>query len=232
MNRSQILHTLAIASSILLLIATAMSFTYPGPDRVLGEAQRLFYIHLGAFYAAFATFGAAVIAGVAFLRTGRVGWDYLGHACIETGLGLATITITTGSILANHLWGQYWTWDPRLTSVAVLWLTYAAYFFLRAGIEDAGRQRRFAAVYGVLAFGSVVLTMATIRLRSDLTGSAVIGPSVGGEWFGFSPRMARTLGINVVAYGLVAWTLVWLRVRLLARQAALQARKWRVLENA
>ena len=61
---------------------------------------------------------------------------------------LATIS---GAVFAQVVWGVFWNWDPRQTSILVLLLIYAAYFALRSAIDDHERRRRFAAVYNLFA---------------------------------------------------------------------------------
>jgi heme exporter protein C len=57
----------------------------------------------------------------------------------------------TGSIFAEVVWGTFWNWDPRETSILVLLLIYAAYFALRSSVDDSERRRRLAAVYNIFA---------------------------------------------------------------------------------
>src|SRR5262249_21020265 len=61
------------------------------------------------------------------------------------------LATTTGAIFAQIVWGVFWNWDPRETSILVLLLIYAAYFALRSAIDDVDRKRRLAAVYNLFA---------------------------------------------------------------------------------
>ena len=125
-KRTRILMGLTYAALALFVLAMLMDFFYVGPERTQGEAQRIFYVHLGSFLGSFLSFGATVVAGIAYLRTRNAKWDTLGLASVEIGLGFATITIVTGMAWARPIWNTWWTWDPRLTSVAIMWLAYAA----------------------------------------------------------------------------------------------------------
>ena len=234
-SRNTMLRGLTYASIFLFIAATMMSFTYPGAEQSMGEVQRIFYIHLGSFFGSFVAFSGAVIAGISYLRTRDTKWDYLGLASVEVGLGLALMNIVTGAVWAHPTWGTYWTWDPRLTSVAVMWLTYAAYLFLRSAIEDPQQKRRFAAVYGILAFSSVVLTIVIIRIRPDVIHPVVAGPSststdVMGD-FNVTPRIGQTVGFNIFAYIVITIALIWHRIRLEEKTEQIQARKMEILGN-
>ena len=234
-NRNTMLQMLTIVSLILFIVSNIVNFTYPGTEQTLGEVQRLFYIHLGTFGGAFVTFSAAVVAGIAYLRTRNKKWDHLGLASVEVGLGLATVNIITGAVWARPSWGTYWTWDPRLTTIAIMWLTYAAYLFLRNAIEEPEQRRRFTAVYGIMAFGSVILTIVIIRVRPDVIHPVVAGPSstssdVMGS-FDMTPRIGQTVLFSVFCYIVISITLLWHRIRLEERSEAVQLHKAEVLGN-
>jgi heme exporter protein C len=234
-QRNNLLRGLTAASIILFIVSNLMNFLYPGTEVEMGEVQRIFYVHLGSFFGAFLTFSVAVFAGIAYLRTRNPKWDYLGVSSVEIGLGLATINIVTGSVWARPSWGTFWTWEPRLTTIAIMWLTYAAYLFLRAAIEDPEQRRRFCSVYGILAFSSVILTIIIIRVRPDVVHPVVAGPSVTSSdvlgSFDVTPRIRNTVFFSILVYMVIATTLLWHRVRLENRAETLQQRKLEALEN-
>jgi heme exporter protein C len=234
-KRSATLKALTYLSVVLFAAALIMSMAYPGTEVTMGEVQRIFYLHLGTFFGAFVMFFAALVAGVAYLRTSNPKWDTLGLSSVEMGLGLSAITIVTGMIWAQPIWGTYWTWDPRLTTIAIMWLTYAAYLFLRNAMEEPTRRMRFAAVYGILAFGSVLLTVMIIRVRSDVIHPVVAGPSAVSKEtlgdFGMTPRIAQTVLFNIFAYIVISVTLLWHRIRLENRTQQVQARKMEIITN-
>src|SRR5690606_10569383 len=98
----------------------------------------------------------------------------------------------------------------------IMWLAYAAYMMLRAGIEDPERKRRFAAVYGIIAFASVMFTIIIIRVRPDTIHPVVVGPTQADPTGAFevSPRMRDTLFFNLFTFGVITVTLIWYRIRL------------------
>ena len=93
-------------------------------------------------YLAFIVAGAA---SVGYLVTRRPGWDRCAAAAAEVGVLFGALMIVSGSIWGRPTWGVWWTWDARLTSTAVLLLTWVAYLLLRAMVEEprrAGALRR------------------------------------------------------------------------------------------
>jgi len=214
-----LLRILTLATIIAVAIGLYLGLFYSGTDIDQGQVQRLFYIHLSAFTGAFIAFCGTVLGGVQYLRTRNVQWDSIALAGAEVGLALSILNLVTGMIWARPIWNTWWTWDPRLTSAAIMCLTYAAYLMLRSGIENAEQRRRFASIYGILAITTVILTLMITRIRPDTIHPVVIGPSVQNPnaegAFEFSERMSMTIGINSAIWStLVPVTLMWHRVRL------------------
>jgi heme exporter protein C len=210
------LTVLTVFTGLLLLAATYMAFLYAPTELTMGAVQRIFYFHVGAAWAGALAFLVTVVAGVFYLITGKRSWDIVGFSSVEVGLALITITLASGPVWAQFAWGKPWTWDPKLTAAAVMWLSYAAYLMLRQGIEDQRRQARFGAVYGIVAFASVMMTYVGVRFIEATLHPAVVGPSAGtGEGdFGMAPRILQTLMFNFLTFTFVFATLLWHRIRL------------------
>lgn len=215
-QRTRLLNGLTVAAAVLFAIGLYLALFWVGPEKTQGAAQRIFYVHLGSFLGAFIAFTSTVVAGIAYLRTRAERWDTLGVASVEIGLGLSAITIATGMAWARPIWNTWLTWDPRLTSITIMWLAYAAYLMLRSGIEDPERRRRFAAVYGIVAFASVLFTIIIIRVRPDTIHPVVAGPSEADPEgsFTIAGRIRTTLFFNLFTFAVITVVLLWYRIRL------------------
>lgn len=205
---------LAVIGFIFALYA---ALVYAGTDAVQGDVQRIFYVHLSAFMGATVGFLTAFVGGIAYLRTRNPRWDTLALAGVEVGVALSAITLVTGMVWARPMWNTWWTWDPRLTSAAIMALTYAAYLMLRSGIENPEQRRKLASVYAILAITTVFFTFIVTRVRSDTIHPTVIGPSAsnGQGSFAMTANMGAALGINMAVWCLlITPALIWWRVRL------------------
>lgn len=227
---------LTIVTALGVAVGLYMALVYAGTEVLQGHVQRIFYIHVPAFFGAFLAFAATVVGGIMYLRTRHAKWDRLALAGVEIGLALSFINVVTGSIWARPIWNTWWTWDPRLTSAAIMVLTYAAYMMLRQGIENIEQRQRFASVYGILAFLTVIITLVITRLRPDTIHPVVIGSAPTNPQGMFD--VAATGGVRAALYvNMLVWgvllpvTLMWYRVRLEAFAERVHALKISLMEK-
>jgi len=209
------LKVLNIASAVLLAAATYLVFFYAPMEAVMGQVQRIFYFHVANAWVGMLGFLAAAIAGIAYLRMHDLKWDILEQASVEISLVFFIITIVTGSIWAYPAWGTWWTWDPRLTTAAILEMIYIAYLLLRQGIEDSERRARFGAVYTLIGGLSVPITFMSIRLFRTIH-PALIGTASAAAQGGFdmNPRMLVTFLFGLLTFSVIFASLLWHRIRL------------------
>lgn len=206
---------LDIASAVLIAIATALVFFYAPMEAVMGNVQRVFYFHVAHAWVGLLGFTVAAVTGLLYLITGNLKWDVVEVAAVEVSLVFFFVAIVTGSIWARPAWNTWWTWDPRLTTAAILELVYAAYLMLRAGIEDPERRARFGAVYVLLGFLSVPLTFLSIRLLRTIHPIVIGGGGSGAEGqFDMAPKMLQTLLFSVFTFSVYFVDVLWHRVRL------------------
>ena len=211
------LKILTVITAISIAAGAIMALGYAGQDVTQGNVQRIFYFHVAAFAGAFVSFAAGVVGGILYLVKRSNRWDSIALAGVEVGFMLALINLFTGMIWARPIWNTWWTWDPRLTSAAIMVLTYAAYFMLRAGIDNPDTRRRFASVYAILAFSTVIITFVIIRIRPDTIHPTVIGPSPQNAEgsFEMTSSMLATLSWSSFVWSvLVPITFIWWRLRL------------------
>ncbi len=204
-----------VLAFIMIVAASAMVFAYAPIEAVMGPVQKVFYFHVANAWLGMMAFITAVVAGIIYLVKKDMIWDLVEQGAIEIGLVFMLITVVTGSIWARPIWNTWWTWDPRLTTVTIMELVYAAYLMLRAGIEDPERRARFGAVYAIIGSLSVPLTFFSIRIFRTIH-PVVIGssdPNAQGS-FNMTPAMGLTFGISLLAFTILFISLLWHRIRL------------------
>jgi len=152
---------------------------------------------------------------VQYLRTEQEKWDIAGLGAVEISLVFFMVAIILGSIWARPIWNTWWTWDPRLTTAAIVELIYAAYLLLRSGLDDPGKRARFSAIYAIFGFFSVPLTFISIRLLRTIH-PVVIGSAEAASQGGFNmdAPMRTAFFFSLAAFSVFFADLLWHRIRL------------------
>lgn len=192
------------AAGVGILLALFMALGWAPTEATMGHLQRIFYFHVSTAWVGFLALFVSLVGGILYLGQGEARFDNLSRASVEIGFTFITIAILTGSIWAKSVWNTWWTWEPRLTTAAILWLIYLAYFMLRSGIDDPEQGARLAAVYTIPAFVSVPMTFLVIFWWRGMH------PVMG--WL--TPRMLATLLVSAGAFTLLYLALLRHRLRL------------------
>lgn len=227
--RPFLLKTFDWLSVILLGAATYMVLKFAPMEAVMGNVQRVFYFHVSAGWVGMIGFLAAVVAGIAYLRTADPKWDVVGLAGIEVGLVFSFINITTGSIWARPAWNTWWNWDPRLVTATIMELIYIAYLMLRQGIDEPDRRARFAAIYAIVGFISVPISFQSIRIWQTIH-PVVIGsndPAAVGA-FNMVADMRTAFFFSLGTFTVLGITLLWHRIRIGMLQAKVDQLKMKL----
>ena len=134
----------------------------PSAQGFKGESSRIVFFHVPTAWVATLAFLVSCGASMMYLWRRESKYDF--GAAVSAGLGLlyAVLATVTGAIFAKIMWGAYWNWDPRQTSITILLLIYAAYFALRSAVADPEKRATLAAVYSILAFVTVPFLMFVV----------------------------------------------------------------------
>jgi heme exporter protein C len=208
------------ATLILLVVTLFGALIISPPERMLGDAFRIFYFHVPAAWTAYLAFSIVFIASIAYLITRNRRWDILALSSAELGVVLTSLALITGSIWAKSFWGVWWIWgDMRLTLTLFLWFIYIAYLMLRAYTDPGPQQARLSAVIGVLGVPVIVFNHFAVRIwRAQHPQPVVLregGPAIEGI-------MVVILILSLIAFTLMYVYLVASRMRLERARIALR----------
>lgn len=202
-----VLGWLALAA---LAASAVMSLAVAPPDAEQGNVQRLMYIHVPAAWLAYLSFGVVFVGSIAYLVTKKTRWDRLAAASAEIGVLFTALTIVLGSLWGKPVWGTWWTWDPRLTTTAILLLIYVGYLAVRSLPDSPARKARWAAVVGIVGFVDVPIVQLSVTwwrgLHQGPTVRLLQAPTI-------APVMLAALLVGVFAFTLVYLYLMALRLR-------------------
>jgi heme exporter protein C len=196
---------LGLATTVLLPISMGAIFLYAPTERVQGQVQRIFYLHLPLAWLAYLAFFIVFVSSVLYLFKRTERWDLLARAAAEVGVVFTTLVLITGSIWARPIWGTWWSWDARLTTTLVLWFIYVAYLMLRSYVTDERRGARYAAVLGIVGFVDVPIIHLSVTWWRTLHPEPVVlaqgGPAM-------PAGMLQTFVLSMLAFSLLfAWLL-------------------------
>jgi heme exporter protein C len=138
-----------------IAVSIVLAFTWAPLVPVLGPTTRVLYFHIPAAWVTVLALGVSMVQSALYLGTRKIEHDDHAAAAAEIGLLFCITATVSGSLWAKAMWGAYWNWDPRETSIFFIMLIYAAYLALRAAIDDPARRARLSAVYSAIAFVAV-----------------------------------------------------------------------------
>mgnify|MGYP001823135981 CR=1 FL=1 len=209
-----------VAMAWLLLFALVLS----PADVNQGESVRLMYLHLPTIWVAYLSFIVTAIASALYLfpKKHSLGWDRLAGASAELGVAFVGLTLVVGALWGRLTWGVFWQWDPRLTTTALLFVTYIGYLAVRRLGGSHQQRAKRSSVIGLLSVLLIPLVHWSVVIWRSLHQEATI-LDVDGD-----PDIDGTM-LTTVFVGMVAFTLlyVWLvihRTRAMAMEDLLEDR--------
>lgn len=178
-----------------LLLAFINIFFFTPEEISQGLVQKIFYVHLSCAMMMYVGFLLSFIFSVFYLIEKRVRWDGLALVSSEVGFLFCTLVLSTGPIWARPIWGTWWTWEPRLTTTFILWLTYASYFVLRQNLNLPKQRATASAVISILAAINIPLIHFSVKIWRG------IHPTVLNSKNGGLPlSMKKTLLLTVLSF--------------------------------
>ncbi len=200
---------LTVVSAAGIVLTLILGLLVTPKDAVEGNVFRIFYIHVGTAWNAYAAFFVLFVASVLYLWRDQPIWDRAARIAAEIGLLFTTIVLITGSIWGRPVWGVWWAWDARLTTTLVLWFMDLAYLLLRAYTADEGRAPRYAAIVGIITFIDVPIVQFSVSWWRTLHPQAdVLAPGH------LAPSMLVALLVSVFAFTILGIALFVQRFRL------------------
>ena len=200
---TQVIGVLAILT-MAWVVVSGLIFT--PQDVVQGESVRIMYVHVPSAWIAYLAFIMSAVASAFWLASKKhsMGFDRFAGASAEVGVMFMAITLVTGSLWGRLTWGEFWQWDPRLTTTAFLFVTYVGYLAVRNLDGSVEQRARRSAVVALLSVLEIPLVHFSVVLwRSLHQGATVLNPNGDVKMDGL---MLFTLFSGVVGFTLVfAW---------------------------
>ncbi len=222
-----------VASLAVIVYATRLGLFLSPTDAAQGNVGRIIYYHVPSSMLSLVFPYINLAASLAFLFFRRrdplkaLTADALAVSSAEVTVVYASICLLTGMDWGRAVWGIWWTWDARLTSMLLLWLLYVSYLMLRR-FTASGQTQTLAAVLSIFAGIDVPIIYMSIRWwRTQHPAPVFFGDADSG----LDPSMKPAFGWNVLAWAM--WGAFILTLRFILerrRQLAEQDEALRAIE--
>ena len=204
---------LGLTALALMVIGSYLGLVWSPPDVDQGDAMRILYMHVPTIWTAYLAFFIVLVAGILYLWKRDLKWDRLAGSAGELGVLLTALTLAVGSVWAKPVWGVWWTWDPRLTTTAILFVIYAGYLMLRTLAADPISRAKTSAVVGIVGFLDIpIVHMSVLWWRSLHQAPTVLQANAGNP--PLDARMEIALFVNVIAFTVLFVFLLGQRLKL------------------
>jgi len=198
------------ATVVLMIMGIYLALFASPADYQQGDSVRIMYIHVpAAWMALFVYTNMAISAAVGLVWKHPLA-DLFTKAAAPIGAGFTAVCLITGSLWGEPMWGTWWVWDARLTSVLILFFLYLGYMALVNAFDDPGRGAKAGAILVLVGVVNVPIIKFSVDWWNTLHQPASVvrmgGPSI-------DPSMLwplLTMGLAFTAYFV---TVVLLRVR-------------------
>lgn len=194
---------LAVISAVILAVGLYMSFSAP-EDFQQGITVRIMYIHVP-----FAWLSMMCYSLMAMSALGTLVWrhplaDVALKSAAPIGAVFTALALITGSIWGKPMWGTWWVWDARLTSVFVLFLMYLGIIALTRALDDVSRAAWAAAIITLVGFVNVPIIKFSVDWWNTLHQPASVfrldGPTI-------DPSLLRPLLVMAIGFTMLFFTL-------------------------
>jgi heme exporter protein C len=200
----------AILTALLFTWGLYGAFFVSPPDYQQGETIRIMFVHVPSAWLSMFTYGGMSLAALGTLIWRHPMADVAQKAAAPLGAGFTLLCLITGSLWGKPMWGTWWEWDARMTSVLVMFLIYIGIIALWEAIEEPQRAARAVAILTLVGAVNLPIIKFSVDWWSTLHQPASVfrmdGPTIHGSMLG-------PLFIMGVAYLLLYVTLLMLRMR-------------------
>ncbi len=189
------------------------------PDYQQGESVRIMYVHVPSAWMAMFVYANLALAAAASLVWRHPLADVAGRAMAPVGAAFTFLCLVTGSLWGKPMWGTWWVWDARLTSVLILFFVYIGYMALNSAFDDDTRGARASAILALVGAINLPIVKFSVDWWNTLHQPASVakldGPSIHASML--TPLLLMALGFTLLFFALA---IVRMRAGLIERRLA------------
>jgi heme exporter protein C len=218
---AQLLPWLAWAAALVMAYGLYLAFAVSPPDYQQGHTVKIMYVHVPSAWLAMA--GYLTVAASSF---GLLVWrhplaDVSARAAAPIGAAFTFLALVTGSLWGKPMWGTYWVWDARLTSVLLLFFLYLGLIALRSAIEDEAAAAKLTAILALVGVSLLPVIKFSVEWWNTLHQP--------------STKLTTTLDASFrtpLLVNAIGFTLLFFTMHLMAMRNEVQRRRVKALQLA
>jgi len=206
----KLLPWLTVATVMLLIFGLAQALFISPADYQQGDSVRIMYVHVPSAWMSMMIYSIMALMSASFLIWRHPLADIIARMSASIGAGFTLVTLVTGSLWGKPMWGAWWVWDARLTSVLVLFFLYVGYIALSDAYATQERGKKICAVLALVGFVNIPIIRFSVEWWNTLHQPASIIRSGG---IAIDPSMLVPLFSMGAAFTSFYFMLLVIRVR-------------------
>lgn len=189
------------AAALTIAYGLYLAFFASPADYQQGETVRIMYIHVPSAWLAMMAYALVAISSFGLLVFRHPLADVSAKAAVPIGAAFTFLALFTGSLWGKPMWGTYWVWDARLTSVLVLFFLYLGLMALRSSLDDENLASKLTAVLALVGVTLLPIIKFSVdwwnTLHQPSTGmTSTVDPSM--RW----PLLVMAIGFSLLFFAL------------------------------
>jgi heme exporter protein C len=170
----KVLPRIAVLTVFLLIFGIIEALFISPPDYQQGDSVRIMYVHVPSAWMSMMIYTIMAVASASFLIWRHPLADIAARASAPLGAGFTLITLVTGSIWGKPMWGTWWEWEARLTSVLILFFMYIGYIALSDSYGAQERGKKICAIMALVGFINIPVIRFSVEWWNTLHQPASI----------------------------------------------------------
>ncbi len=205
-----VLPWLIAATAILLSYGLVQGLFISPPDYQQGDSVRIMYVHVPSAWMSMGIYSIMAVASAMFLIWKHPLADIIARVSAPIGAGFTFVTLVSGSLWGQPMWGTWWVWDARLTSVLVLFFFYIGYIALSDAYANSERGKKICAILALVGFANIPVILFSVEWWNTLHQPASI---IRGRGIAIDPAMLTPLLLMGIGFACFYSTLLLVRVK-------------------
>ena len=218
----RVMPSLTFATVLALGVGLYFALVQSPPDYQQGETVRIMFVHVPSAWLSMAGYALLAVLGAALLVWRHPLAALMARATAPVGACFALVCLLSGSLWGRPMWGTYWVWDARLTSMLLLFLLYLGHIALAHAYDDPDRGDRAAAILALVGAINLPIIKFSVDWWNTLHQPASVFRMDG-------PTLDRAFLIPLLVMAL-AFTLLFLTLHLAAMRNEILRRRVRSLQ--